>query len=127
MAIGTEINMVARMAREHPDKTIVPLARSLCGAMYRTTPVGLRDNAIRKGECYLFPAVTRVAPLAVQVAPAVGVQLRKSFAVFSVADLLAWTLFFILFVIFIERVVLLRLERWVFRYRLRRGEDVLRY
>ena len=41
--MGTEINMVARLDREHPDKQIVPLARSLCGAMYRTTPVGLRD------------------------------------------------------------------------------------
>lgn len=38
LAIGTEINMVLRLAREHPDKTIVPLARSLCGTMYRTTP-----------------------------------------------------------------------------------------
>ena len=38
MAIGTEINMVSRLAREHPDKTIVPLARSLCGAMYRIAP-----------------------------------------------------------------------------------------
>jgi quinolinate synthase len=38
LAIGTEIHMVSRLAREHPDKTIVPLARSLCGAMYRTTP-----------------------------------------------------------------------------------------
>lgn len=35
-AVGTEINMVARLAREYPDKTVVPLARSLCGAMYRT-------------------------------------------------------------------------------------------
>jgi hypothetical protein len=26
-----------------------------------------------------------------------------------------------------ERVVLMRFERWVFRYRLKRGEDVLRY
>jgi quinolinate synthase len=43
IAVGTEINMVARLDRENPDKTIVPLARSLCGAMYRTTPVGLRD------------------------------------------------------------------------------------
>ncbi len=43
IAIGTEINMVARLGREHPGKTVVPLARSLCGAMYRTTPVGLRD------------------------------------------------------------------------------------
>ena len=43
IAIGTEINMVGRLAREHPDKKIVPLARSLCGAMYRTTPEGLRE------------------------------------------------------------------------------------
>lgn len=43
IAIGTEINMVARLGQEHPDKTVVPLTRSLCGAMYRTTPVGLRD------------------------------------------------------------------------------------
>jgi quinolinate synthase len=43
IAVGTEINMVARLASQFPDKTVVPLARSLCGAMYRTTPVGLRD------------------------------------------------------------------------------------
>jgi hypothetical protein len=30
-------------------------------------------------------------------------------------------------VVVIERVVLMRFERWVFRYRLRRGEDVLRF
>jgi quinolinate synthase len=35
LAIGTEINLVSRLARRHRDKTIVPLARSLCGAMYR--------------------------------------------------------------------------------------------
>jgi quinolinate synthase len=34
-AIGTEINLVARLAQENPDKTVVPLAHSLCGAMYR--------------------------------------------------------------------------------------------
>jgi len=43
IAVGTEINMVARLADQFPDKTVVPLSRSLCGAMYRTTPVGLRD------------------------------------------------------------------------------------
>jgi quinolinate synthase len=43
IAVGTEINMVARLARDYEDKTVVPLTRSLCGAMYRTTPVGLRD------------------------------------------------------------------------------------
>ncbi|MBN1583625.1 MAG: quinolinate synthase NadA [Anaerolineae bacterium] len=43
IAIGTEINMVGRLAQEQTDKRIVPLARSLCGAMYRTHPQGLRD------------------------------------------------------------------------------------
>lgn len=57
----------------------------------------------------------------------VGVQIRKAFQGFSVTDMLAWMMFFVVFVIVIERVVLMRLERWVFRYRLKRGEDVLRF
>jgi NitT/TauT family transport system permease protein len=57
----------------------------------------------------------------------VGVQLRKAFVMSSIADTLAWMMFFVIFVILIERVVLMRLERYVFRYRLKRGEDVLRY
>lgn len=57
----------------------------------------------------------------------VGVQIRKAFQGFSVTDMLAWMMFFVVFVVLIERVVLLRLERWVFRYRLKRGEDVLRF
>lgn len=43
VAVGTEINLVGRLARQHPDKTVIPLARSLCGTMYRTSPQGLRD------------------------------------------------------------------------------------
>jgi NitT/TauT family transport system permease protein len=57
----------------------------------------------------------------------VGVQIRKAFQGFSVVDMLAWMMFFVIFVVVIERVVLMRFERWVFRYRLRRGEDVLRF
>jgi NitT/TauT family transport system permease protein len=57
----------------------------------------------------------------------VGVQIRKAFQGFSVTDMLAWMMFFVLFVVVIERVVLMRFERWVFRYRLKRGEDVLRF
>jgi quinolinate synthase len=41
LAIGTEINLVARLARRHADKTIIPLARSLCGAMYRVSEQAL--------------------------------------------------------------------------------------
>jgi quinolinate synthase len=43
IAVGTEINMVARLDVQFPEVKVVPLSRSLCGAMYRTTPVGLRD------------------------------------------------------------------------------------
>jgi NitT/TauT family transport system permease protein len=60
-------------------------------------------------------------------ATGVGVQIRTSFQTFSTANLMAWMMFFVLFVIGIERLVLMRFERHVFRYRLRRGEDALRY
>lgn len=57
----------------------------------------------------------------------VGVQIRKAFQAFSVPDMLAWMMFFVTFVVVIERLFLMRLERYVFRYRLKRGEDVLRF
>lgn len=36
--IGTETNLVTRLAEENRDKTVVPLARSFCGAMAQITP-----------------------------------------------------------------------------------------
>jgi len=41
LAIGTEIHLVARLAQRYPEKTILPLARSLCGTMYRIDPFKL--------------------------------------------------------------------------------------
>lgn len=41
VAVGTEIHLVERLAAQNPDKTVVPLARSQCGAMYRITPQAL--------------------------------------------------------------------------------------
>jgi quinolinate synthase len=35
IAVGTELNLVNRLARENPDKKVFPLARSLCPNMYR--------------------------------------------------------------------------------------------
>ncbi len=35
VVIGTEINLVSRLAHENPDKNIVPLARSLCPNMFK--------------------------------------------------------------------------------------------
>jgi len=38
LVIGTEMNLVSRLAAEHPDRTVVPLFPSLCGAMSRIPP-----------------------------------------------------------------------------------------
>jgi quinolinate synthase len=35
LVIGTEINMVSRLANENPDKKVVPLMRSLCPNMFK--------------------------------------------------------------------------------------------
>jgi len=41
VVIGTEISFVSRIARENPGKKIVPLARSLCPNMFRTSATDL--------------------------------------------------------------------------------------
>ncbi|MGH8927093.1 MAG: ABC transporter permease [Acidimicrobiia bacterium] len=55
----------------------------------------------------------------------VGFQLQKAFHTFSVVDLLAWMMFFVLFVVVVERVILVRLERRLFAWRsLPRGDHL---
>lgn len=41
IVVGTEINMVSRLARRHPDKRVIPLARSLCPNMFRISLANL--------------------------------------------------------------------------------------
>jgi quinolinate synthase len=36
--IGTEVNLITRLAHEYPGKTVLPLARSLCHNMYKINP-----------------------------------------------------------------------------------------
>ena len=43
-AIGTEINMIHRLAFEHPDKQVHTLSRSLCPNMYRVNLYNLYDT-----------------------------------------------------------------------------------
>jgi NitT/TauT family transport system permease protein len=52
----------------------------------------------------------------------VGHELEKAFQVFSVVDLLAWMMFFVVFVIVVERLVLAPIERKIFSWR-NRGAD----
>lgn len=48
----------------------------------------------------------------------VGFQIRKEFEDFSIPGTLAWVLLFIIFMILVERFILVRLERYLFRWRL---------
>jgi len=43
VAIGTEVNMIHRLAVQHPDKLVIPLVRSLCPNMFKISTGDLRD------------------------------------------------------------------------------------
>ena len=43
VAIGTEVNMIHRLAVQNPDKLIIPLVRSLCPNMFKISTGDLRD------------------------------------------------------------------------------------
>jgi NitT/TauT family transport system permease protein len=47
----------------------------------------------------------------------IGFMIRRSYQQFSVVDVLAWTGLFVIFMLLLERLVLLRLERYLFRWR----------
>jgi len=47
----------------------------------------------------------------------VGFRIRESFQKFSATSVLAWVLLFIAFMLIVERVVLVRIERWLFKWR----------
>ncbi len=44
LVIGTEVNLVTRLARDHRDRTVVPLKDSLCQDMFRISPQNLLDS-----------------------------------------------------------------------------------
>ncbi len=50
VVIGTEINMVSRLAKAMPEKRIVPLASSTCPNMYRISPAKLLWTLENLGE-----------------------------------------------------------------------------
>ena len=72
LVIGTECHMVRRLAAEHPDKTVVPLTESICGAMARTTPAHLLyvlDGLLRgelRGEVRVPAEISRWANRALE-------------------------------------------------------------
>jgi quinolinate synthase len=65
--IATEINLTLRLAREYPDKMIVPVSRSLCPNMYKINPANLLstlDNLGNVNEIILDADVSKLAKLA---------------------------------------------------------------
>jgi NitT/TauT family transport system permease protein len=47
----------------------------------------------------------------------IGFMIRRSYQLFSVVDVLAWTGLFVIFMLLVERIVLVRTERHLFRWR----------
>lgn len=47
----------------------------------------------------------------------IGFMIRRSYQLFSVVDVLAWMSLFVIFMLLLERLVLVRLERYLFRWR----------
>jgi quinolinate synthase len=50
IVIGTEINLIDRLAQVHTDKTVLPLKESLCPNMYKISPENLLDSLVHIGE-----------------------------------------------------------------------------
>jgi quinolinate synthase len=50
IVIGTEVNLVSRLAHENPKKTVLPLSRSLCHNMYKIDPGVLLYTLENLGE-----------------------------------------------------------------------------
>jgi quinolinate synthase len=67
VAIGTEINLVRRLAHEHPDKTIVPVREGSCANMGKVTEAKLAATLARLDEAEpvrVDPALAEPARLA---------------------------------------------------------------
>jgi NitT/TauT family transport system permease protein len=47
----------------------------------------------------------------------IGFQIRRNFQLFNMPAVIAWVLLFVLFMLAIERLVLVRIERRMFRWR----------
>jgi quinolinate synthase len=61
IVVGTEINLVQRLARQFPDRTVVPLESSLCPNMYK---VGLADLLYvldHPGEAHVVSVAPEIA------------------------------------------------------------------
>lgn len=50
IVVGTEINLIERLGAMHPDKTVLPLRRSLCPNMYKINLENLLDTLKHIGE-----------------------------------------------------------------------------
>lgn len=67
--VGTEINLVSRLADEYPDKRIYELARSLCPNMFKINPYNLYYSLLNIGKVNVVSVseeIKRNAKLALQ-------------------------------------------------------------
>ncbi|MFZ5562967.1 MAG: quinolinate synthase NadA, partial [Thermodesulfobacteriota bacterium] len=53
VVIGTEVNLIRRLAAEYPDKTIIPLHESLCPNMAKITLGKLLQTLENPGKIHV--------------------------------------------------------------------------
>ncbi len=96
-------------------------------AFGRTRPAVVRHVLVPSAAPFAFAGVRLSFALAWKVeqltevfgsSSGVGFQIRREFEDFSIPGTLAWVLLFIIFMLLVERFVLVRLERYLFRWRL---------
>jgi NitT/TauT family transport system permease protein len=117
---GVAINVAAGV--ESVDRGLLAMSRSFrrsSGQTARNVVIPSLVPFLFAGGRVSFANSWKLAALAETFGgtTGVGVQLEKSFQLFSVVSLLAWMFFFVIFVILVERFMIAPLERRVFRWR----------
>jgi NitT/TauT family transport system permease protein len=117
---GVAINVAAGV--ESVDRGLLAMSRSFrrsSGQTARNVVVPSVVPFLFAGGRVSFANSWKLAALAETFggSSGVGFELEKAFQIFSVADLLAWMFFFVIFVVLVERLLIAPLERRVFAWR----------
>ncbi|KWX67917.1 ABC transporter permease [Mycobacterium sp. NAZ190054] len=124
VALSTMPNIAVNVAAgvENIDKDLLRMSR----AFDRSERDILRNIVVPAVTPFVFTGIRTSFAVAWKVVAltevfggsnGIGFMIRRAYQLFSVADVLAWLLFFVILMLVIERVVLLRLERRLFRWR----------
>jgi len=123
VALSTVPNVAINVAAgvEDIDKNLLRMSR----AYHRSEATILRNVVLPSVTPFIFTGIRTSFAVAWKVVAltevfggsnGIGFMIRRAYQLFSVTDVIAWLLFFVIFMLVIERL-LVRLERWLFRWR----------